>query len=165
MVLTPKIHEKTWRPELEKEIYRVWEEENIYLFNKRARKRKFIIDTPPPYPSGRPWHIGAAAQYSQIDMIARTARMSGYMTLFPIGIDRNGLPVEMYTEKKYGISIRSTPREKFIELCSRSLDELEEEMISIMKRMGLSGDFRNRYRTDSPEYRRMTQATFVKMWK
>ncbi|MDW7978151.1 MAG: valine--tRNA ligase, partial [Candidatus Caldarchaeum sp.] len=44
-------------------------------------------------------------------------------------------------------------------------DELEEEMISIMKRMGLSGDFRNRYRTDSPEYRRMTQATFVKMWK
>ncbi|MEM4362599.1 MAG: valine--tRNA ligase [Candidatus Caldarchaeum sp.] len=165
MKLKPLIEEKSWNPSLEKDIFKTWEETDIYKFNSKSRKKKFVIDTPPPYPSGRPWHIGAAAQYSQIDMIARTARMSGYMTLLPIGIDRNGLPVEMYTEKKYGISIRSTPREKFIELCAKSLDELEDEMIAIMKRMGLSGDFKHRYRTDSPEFRRLTQATFAKLWK
>ncbi|MEM4186745.1 MAG: class I tRNA ligase family protein, partial [Candidatus Caldarchaeum sp.] len=104
MAFKPVIDEKAWRPSLEKEIYKTWEEADIYRFNSKSRKKKFIVDTPPPYPSGRPWHIGAASQYSQIDMIARTARMTGYMTLFPIGIDRNGLPVEMYTEKKYGIS-------------------------------------------------------------
>ena len=68
------------------------------------------IDTPPPYPSGRPWHIGAAAHYSQIDMIARTARMAGKNVYFPIGIDRNGLPVELYTEKKHKIRMRETER-------------------------------------------------------
>ncbi|MEM2000523.1 MAG: class I tRNA ligase family protein, partial [Candidatus Caldarchaeum sp.] len=83
----PTIQEKNWSPALEKEIFESWEREDIYAFSRRSRKKKFVIDTPPPYPSGRPWHIGAAAQYSQIDMIARTARMSGYMTLFPIGID------------------------------------------------------------------------------
>jgi valyl-tRNA synthetase len=30
--------------------------------------------------------------------------------------------------------------------------------------MGLSGDFDNYYRTDSEEYRRLTQATFISLW-
>jgi len=84
--------------------------------------------------------------------------------LFPIGIDRNGLPVELYTEKKYKISMRSTPREKFIEFCKTALDDLEAEMLSIMKRMGLSGDFEHYYRTDSEEYRKLTQSTFIELW-
>jgi len=33
-------------------------------------KKAFVIDTPPPSASGLPWHIGAAAYYAQIDMIA-----------------------------------------------------------------------------------------------
>ena len=37
-------------------------------------------------------------------------------------------------------------------------------MIWIMKRMGLSGDFENYYRTDSEEYRKLTQATFIELW-
>ena len=160
----PKIEEKTWCPELEAKIYRSWEEEGIYKFKKDGKKL-FVIDTPPPYPSGRPWHIGAAAHYSQIDMIARTARMMGYNVLFPMGIDRNGLPVELYTERKYGISLRQTSREKFVELCKQALDELEAEMITIMKAMGLSCEFENCYHTDSDEYRRATQATFVQLWE
>ncbi|MCX8201326.1 MAG: valine--tRNA ligase [Candidatus Caldarchaeum sp.] len=165
MTSTPVLEEKAWNPRLELEVLALWDKEKLYTFNPRSRRKKFVLDTPPPYPSGRPWHIGAVAHYSQIDMIARTARMTGHMTLFPIGIDRNGLPVEIYTEKKYGISLRKVSREKFIELCSTSLDELEEEMLSIMKRAGLSADFENRYRTDSVEYRRMTQRTFVWLWK
>lgn len=98
-------------------------------------------------------------------MIARTARMLGYETLFPIGIDRNGLPVEIYTEKKFNISIHTTPREKFIEYCKTALDDLEAEMIQTMKTMGLSGNFKNYYRTDSVEYRTFTQATFIELWK
>jgi valyl-tRNA synthetase len=159
-----KITENRWNPELEKKIRQIWDREKIFAFNRNTKKKIFIIDTPPPYPSGRPWHIGAAAHYSQIDMIARTARMMGFEVFFPIGIDRNGLPVELYTEKKYGISIHETPREKFIELCTHALDDLEAEMIGIMKKMGLSGDFENYYRTDSKEYRTLTQATFIELW-
>jgi valyl-tRNA synthetase len=161
--MDPKINEKAWNPEIEKEILKQWEEEKIYAFS--PTDDNFTIDTPPPYPSGRPWHIGAAAHYSQIDMIARTARMNGKNVFFPIGIDRNGLPVELYTEKKHNIRMRETERGEFLNLCRVALDDLEAEMLLIMKNLGLSGDFANYYRTDSEEYRTLTQSTFIELWK
>ena len=161
--MDPKINEKAWNPELEKEILKQWEEEKIYAFT--PTDDNFTIDTPPPYPSGRPWHIGAAAHYSQIDMIARTARMAGKNVYFPIGIDRNGLPVELYTEKKHNIRMRETERGEFLKLCRVALDDLEAEMLLIMKNLGISGDFANYYRTDSEEYRSLTQSTFIELWK
>jgi valyl-tRNA synthetase len=162
--LSPKIVERRWKPSFETEIFERWEKDGLYDFETDDDREPFVIDTPPPYPSGSPWHIGAAAHYSQIDMIARTARMRGYNVLFPIGVDRNGLPVELYTEKKYKIRMATTSREKFIELCKTALDDLEIEMIGIMKRMGMSGNFREHYRTDSKDYRTLTQSTFINLW-
>jgi valyl-tRNA synthetase len=161
----PKIEGKAWDPKFEYEIAKKWEETELYKFTIDTRKRAYVIDTPPPYPSGRPWHIGAAAHYSQIDMIARTGRMSGNNVFFPIGIDRNGLPVEIYTEKKYKVRMHEMDREKFLNLCRSALDELEKEMIQIMKSLGLSGNFQTYYRTDSDEFRQMTQNTFLALWK
>ena len=161
--MEPKIMEKTWNSNIEEIILKIWEDENLHKFDVNSGK-PFVLDTPPPYPSGRPWHIGAAAHYAQIDMIARISRMLGHNVLFPIGIDRNGLPVEIYTEKKYKISMRHTEREKFLELCKSALDDLEIEMIEIMKNMGLSSDFTKYYRTDSDEYRALTQSTFIELW-
>jgi len=161
--MEPKIQEKVWDPKIESEIRKKWEDSKLYEFHPDTDG--YTIDTPPPYPSGRPWHIGAAAHYAQIDMIARTARMNGKNVYFPIGIDRNGLPVELYTEKKHGIRMRETERGKFLDLCKDALDDLEAEMIQIMKNLGLSCDFDNYYRTDSEEYRALTQATFIELWK
>ena len=160
--MEPKIQGKAWNPKLELKILKQWQESHLYDFI--PKDENFTIDTPPPYPSGRPWHIGAAAHYAQIDMIARTARMAGKNVFFPLGIDRNGLPVELYTEKKHGIRMRETERGKFLEMCSKALDDLEAEMIQIMKNLGLSVDFANYYRTDSEEYRALTQATFIDLW-
>ena len=165
--MEPKIQSTSWDPEIiEKAILKKWEEGDLYRFAiGDENKPAFVIDTPPPYPSGRPWHIGAAAHYAQIDMIARFARMNGQNVLFPIGIDRNGLPVEIYTEKKYKVRMRQMDRQKFLDLCKVALDDLEAEMIQIMKRMGLSGNFKEYYRTDSDEYRALTQTTFIELWK
>ncbi len=161
--MEPSIKEKAWNPELEKKILKQWQESHIYDFE--LKDNNYTIDTPPPYPSGRPWHIGATAHYCQIDMIARTARMSGKNVYFPIGIDRNGLPVELYTEKKHNIRMREMERAKFLELCKEALDDLEAEMIEIMKTLGISANFSDYYRTDSQEYRTLTQATFIELWK
>jgi valyl-tRNA synthetase len=163
--MEPKIKDKSWNPAVEQTIRKKWEETDIYKFSIKKEKEAFVIDTPPPYPSGRPWHIGAAAHYAQIDMIARTARMMGYNVMFPIGIDRNGLPVEIYTEKKHKVRMRQMDREKFLDLCRVALDDLEAEMIQIMKNMGLSGNFEEYYRTDSDEFRALTQSTFIELWK
>lgn len=161
---THRIEEKKWNSNNEVKIRQKWENARISNTLNSSGQVPFVIDTPPPYPSGRPWHIGAAAHYAQIDMIARTARMSGFNVLFPVGIDRNGLPIEIYTEKKYKIRMRKTDRRKFLELCKNALDELEQEMIDIMKSIGLSADFKNYYRTDSSKFRALTQSTFIELW-
>ena len=161
--MEPKIQEKVWDPKIEEGIRKKWHDSKLYEF--QSDYDGYTIDTPPPYPSGRPWHIGAASHYAQIDMIARTARMAGKNVYFPIGIDRNGLPVELYTEKKHDIRMRETERGEFLDLCKDALNDLEAEMIQIMKGLGLSCDFDNYYRTDSEEYRTLTQSTFIKLWK
>ena len=144
----------------------MWETERSFRFKPSADKRKnFVMDTPPPYPSGRPWHPGALTQYAQIDMTARAARMRGLQVLYPVGIDRNGLPVEIYAERKYRVQMRKTPREEFINLCKHALDDLETYMIGLLKTIGISGDFEAKYRTDSEEYRKLTQWSFIEMWK
>jgi valyl-tRNA synthetase len=60
--------------------------------------------------------------------------------------------------------MRETERGKFLELCEEALDDLEAEMIQIMRNLGISGDLENYYRTDSEEYRTLTQSTFIELW-
>ncbi|MCL5009642.1 MAG: valine--tRNA ligase [Candidatus Parvarchaeota archaeon] len=136
-----------------------------YAFDKSSKLDVFSMDTPPPYTSGKTWHLGAVAHYSQIDMIARSQRMLGKEVLFPVGMDRNGIPVERYAEKTYGVSMASAGREKFLFMCKTALDDLETSMIKILHDIGYSADFENIYRTDSDEYRAFTQATFIEHWK
>lgn len=144
----------------------MWGIEDIFKFRPSSdRKRNFVMDTPPPYPSGKPWHPGALAQYSQIDMVARAARMRGFNVLYPVGIDRNGLPVEIATERKYRIQMRKTPRDEFIGLCKHALDDIEAYMVELLKRLGVSADFKEKYRTDSEEYRTLTQWSFIESWR
>ncbi len=159
--MEPKL-EKRWDHRLEPKLYETWVKKG--LFKAKPDEKVWVIDTPPPYPSGR-WHMGGAVHYSQIDMIARFWRMMGRNVFFPVGIDRNGLPVEVATEKKHGIKAHEVDRAKFLELCRQTLDEYEESIIRIMKMLGLSVDWSSLYRTDSPEYRALTQATFIELWK
>ncbi|MER5174424.1 MAG: valine--tRNA ligase [Candidatus Nitrosocosmicus sp.] len=165
--MSTKITEKIWSSEIEKRISDNWEKDKIYENddNFTENENYYIIDTPPPYPSGKPWHIGAAAHYSQIDMIARVARSNGFKVIFPIGIDRNGIPVEIYTEKKYKIRMRNMERKEFLKLCEHTLDETEKEFVEILKSLGISANFKDKYHTDSIEYRTLTQSTFIEMWK
>ncbi|MCX8204299.1 MAG: valine--tRNA ligase [Candidatus Nezhaarchaeota archaeon] len=163
MSFKPSISEPRWNHQIEEELLRKWEEEGLYRFNPSSGKPIFSIDTPPPYPSG-PWHVGAAAHYAQIDMVARYFRMKGYEVLFAFGIDRNGLPVEVQVEREYHIKAHEVGRERFLELCSSFLDRIEQDIVRIARRLGLSCDLKNYYRTDSPDFRALTQATFIELW-
>ena len=97
--------------------------------------------------------------------------MCGKSVLFPLGLDRNGLPIEMAAEKMFGISIHNTPREQFIEYCKKILEETSTKSIDSFLKLGISfnswkagnkiGDV---YLTDSEEYRTLTQDTFIDLW-
>ena len=121
---TPKIPEKRWSIDLEKRIQESHYAEsysNRYSFDPKSEREIFIIDTPPPYPSGT-WHIGAVAQYSMIDVIARSQRLLGKEVRFPWGVDRNGINIEFTVEKKHGRKMRSYERGEFLDLCSETIE-------------------------------------------
>jgi valyl-tRNA synthetase len=168
MDLKPKIKKKRWKASEEREIIKFWTENKTYKFAHNSNKTNYIIDTPPPYVSGRA-HLGFAVHYAQIDMIARYKRMEGYNVVFPACVDRNGLPVEVKVEQTLGMSMHDMEREDFLQICKRELDKAEKNTIQVMKWMGLScnafyGSPEIFYRTDSDHYRYNTQRTFCKAW-
>ncbi len=160
------LKEKRWKPKIEEEILQLWTKEQLYTFERDTKNPIFSVDTPPPYLSG-PFHVGGAIHYAQIDMIARTKRMEGNEVIFPMGLDRNGLPIEVQVEIAYNISMHDIPRQKFLEMCAKFLDQNEELVVAQAQRLGLScNSFKHdeMYRTDSPEYRAVTQSTFIELF-
>ena len=166
----PRLKGTRWDKAFEETIREKWRKEKAFGFNPRSRKPVFSIDTPPPYVN-TPVHIGHAVTYTIMDMIARYKRMCGLEVLFPIGLDRNGLPIEMAAEKKYNVNMAKMEREKFIELCKKLLEESSAESLETFYKLGHSynswdvgdkaGDM---YHTDSEEYRTLTQDTFIDLW-
>lgn len=161
-----KLNQPRWETRFEQELFEQWTKEALHKFEAETRKKIFSIDTPPVYPSGT-WHIGAVAHYATIDMIARTQRMKGYEVLFPFCLDRNGINIELVVERKYKKHLHEFKREEFIELCRSEIDKISRDIIALAKKIGMSAEFDDRdiyYETDSPEYRRITQATFIEAW-
>ena len=165
----PTITDKRWSIDLEKKI----QEEHYadasaysdrYGFNPNSGKEIFVIDTPPPYPSGT-WHIGAVAQYSMIDVIARSQRLLGKEVKFPWGVDRNGINVEFTVEKNTGKKMKTYDRAEFLKLCKDTIEEFTQSMRNTAKRVGLSMDYENEYLTDAPNYRMVTQTIFTELFK
>ena len=164
---TPKITDKRWSIDLEKRIQEEHYGESYstrYSFDPASKKEIFVIDTPPPYPSGT-WHIGAVAQYSMIDVIARSQRLLGKEVYFPWGVDRNGINIEFTVEKKTGKKMRTFERGEFIDICKETIEEYTQAMRETAFRVGLSCSFENEYLTDSPEFRSVTQSIFVDLFK
>jgi valyl-tRNA synthetase len=168
--LEAKVTAKVWSKDFEKPIYEMWKASKEYSFKEDSDKPAYSIDTPPPYVNA-PIHIGQATTYILMDMFARFHRMLGYNVLFPLGLDRNGLPIEVAAEKKFKVKFSEIEREKFLELCRQVLEESSLASTETFLRSGVSfcswefgSKIGDAYMTDSPEYRALTQATFIDMW-
>ena len=165
----PTITDKRWSIDLEKRIQEAhYADAEVYNsrygFNPSSERELFVIDTPPPYPSGT-WHIGAVAQYSMIDVIARSQRLLGKEVFFPWGVDRNGINIEFTVEKNTGRKMKTYDRAEFLQLCEETIEEYTQSMRKTASRVGLSCDFEKEYLTDAPDYRAVTQAIFVDLFK
>ncbi|MBX4212348.1 valine--tRNA ligase [Candidatus Pacearchaeota archaeon] len=162
---------KNWSPEIENKITEKWKKEEKFEFNPKTKKKIYSIDTPPPYINS-PIHIGHAATYSYMDFFARYKRMKGFEVIFPLGLDRNGLPIEMAAEKQFKVTPWSVGRDKFIEYCEKLLKETSAESIDSFAKLGISFSSYKKsdsigaiYHTDAPEYRELTQSTFIDLYK
>jgi len=139
-------------------------QDSMYYFNWNSEKPQFIIDTPPPYPTGN-FHIGNALNWCYIDFVARYKRMRGYNVMFPEGWDCHGLPTEVKVEELNGITKSQVSREEFRRMCVELTTKNIERMRMSLRRLGFSIDWSNEYITMDPAYFGKTQASFVQMYK
>jgi valyl-tRNA synthetase len=149
--------------EVESRWQGIWRDEDNY-FDRTSVKPRFIIDTPPPYPTGN-FHIGNAFNWCYIDFIARYKRMQGYNVMFPQGWDCHGLPTEVKVEEIHGITKNDVPRDEFRRMCRELTLGNIEKMRMTLRRMGFSVDWSNEYITMLPEYYKKTQLSFLRMMK
>ena len=147
--------------EIEKKWEKTWEEWGTYRFSWEDKSRpRYLIDTPPPYPSGD-FHMGNVLNWTYIDVAARYRRMKGYNVLFPQGWDCHGLPTEVATEKAHKIRRSDLPPDEFRKLCEQWVGQYIKVMREAVVRLGCSVDWTTEYATMDPRYWRKTQHSFI----
>ncbi|MFC6961433.1 valine--tRNA ligase [Halocatena marina] len=150
----PDSIEQKWREQ--------WQETDVYRYHDGEERPEYIIDTPPPYPTGN-FHIGNALGWCYMDFAARYHRLCGEDVLFPQGWDCHGLPTEVKVEENHDIHRTDVPRDEFRELCIEHTEEQIEAMYDTMLDLGFSQDWEHEFRTMDPEYWGETQRSFVRM--
>ncbi len=156
---------KDYNPhEVEIKWQKFWEEKGIYRFDEKNLERAYVIDTPPPYPTGE-LHLGHVLNWVYMDIVARYLRMKGYNVMFPQGWDCHGLPTEVKVEEIHGIKKNDIPKEEFRKLCIELTTKNIERMKRQMKRLGFSIDWSREYITMTKDYIRKSQLAFVRMFK
>src|SRR3954469_15244357 len=179
------VPEKPTLEGLEEKWVRRWADEDTYAFDRATalsspRKLTYSIDTPPPTASGS-LHVGHVFSYTHTDFVARYQRMRGKHVFYPMGWDDNGLPTERRVQNYYGVrcdpSLPYDPsfqppekpgkdqqpisRRNFVELCMRLTEEDERAFEQLWRRVGLSVDWSNVYRTISESSRAIAQKMFL----
>jgi len=145
---------------------KIWDEKQLFAFDpENTKKEIFSIDTPPPTVSGK-FHMGHAFSNSQQDFIARYKRMQGFNVLQPFGTDDNGLPTKLLIERLKKVKAAKMNRKEFRQLVLDTLEnELKPSYTNDWKRLGISCDFNVKYSTIDPHCRKISQKSFIDLYK
>ena len=151
--------------EAEEKWQKFWEKEKIYSFDPKSDKKIYSADTPPPTVSGK-MHLGHAFSYSQQDFVIRFQRMLGKNVFYPFGTDNNGVATERLIEKMKKVKAKEMDRDEFVKICLETVKkELIPQYTNDMKRVGLSCDFSIFYDTIDENSMRISQRSFIDLYK
>jgi len=140
-----------------------WEKNHLYKFIGDGSRPRYIIDTPPPYPTGS-IHIGHVLNWTFIDITARFMRMKGFDVMFPQGWDCHGLPTEVKVEETHNIRKNDIPRDEFRKMCIDLTHDNIKQMKEQMQSLGFSQDWSREFVTMTPGYRAKTQLSFLELY-
>jgi leucyl-tRNA synthetase len=137
---------------IEKKWQKIWEEKNLYKFDKNNKGKKWYVLEMFSYPSAAKLHIGHWYNYGPTDSYARFKRMKGFNVFQPMGFDAFGLPAENYAIKT-GIHPKDS-----------TLKNIETMKVQL-KAMGAMFDWSAEIETCLPEYYKWTQWMFLKLYE
>ena len=148
----PELSSRLSFSEMEKDIIRFWEENQI--FEKSVENRRgadeFVFYDGPPFANGLPHYGHIMVSYVK-DAIARFQTMNGKRVERRLGWDCHGLPAEMSAEKQLGVSGHKAIEEygiaKFNDFCRKDVLKYASIWVDMFKRIGRWVDFNHDYKT------------------
>ncbi|WP_091742327.1 isoleucine--tRNA ligase [Phenylobacterium immobile] len=140
-------------PQKEPVILEAWAEADLYQTVRKARQAAnaplFVLHDGPPYANGA-IHIGHALNKVLKDFIVRSRFALGYDVDYVPGWDCHGLPIEWKIEEQYRAKGRrkdDVPVGEFRAECRAYAAHWLGEQMREFKRLGVLGDWENRYAT------------------
>ncbi|MCL2146301.1 MAG: valine--tRNA ligase [Synergistaceae bacterium] len=168
--------EKAYSPEgIEQKWYAYWMSKDFFLAKcfdspedgAPSSKGHFSIVIPPPNVTGS-LHMGHAFNNTFQDILCRTRRMQGYDVLWLPGTDHAGIATQNVVEReieKSGATRHSLGREKFVQKVWEWKELYGNRIITQMKRLGNSCDWRRERFTLDEGLSRAVREVFVKLYK
>jgi len=140
-------------PQRELEIFKWWEDNDIYAKSLKINEDKplFVLHDGPPYANGD-IHLGHALNKILKDIIVKFKSMSGYKAPYVPGWDTHGLPIESQAIKKLGVDRYEADPLAFRKICRDFALKYVDIQREGFKRLGVRGDWANPYLTLNPEF-------------
>ena len=132
-------------PKREPGWVKAWDDEGLYKQLRAARHGAplFVLHDGPPYANGQ-IHMGHAVNKVLKDMIVKARQLAGFDAQYVPGWDCHGLPIENAIEKKFG---RHLSRDDMQAKSRAYATEQIALQMADFKRLGVLGDWANRYAT------------------
>lgn len=130
-------------------------------------KAPFSILMPPPNVTGV-LHMGHLLNQTLQDVFVRRARHQNKDTTWVVGTDHAGISMQVKVEKelaKDGIDWRRIGREKFLEHAKQWRDKHGGIILSQLKKLGVSCDFKHTVHTLDDDYSRAVLTVFVELYR
>ncbi len=163
----PKVYNPT---EVEKQADKIWNEHKSFNAEPsgKDKNKSYCIVIPPPNVTA-PLHLGHALNNTLQDILIRFRRMQQYNTLWMPGTDHAGIATQTVVEKRLiaeeGKKRTDFAREEFVARVQSWKDEYEARIISQLKAMGCSCDWRRVRFTMDEVCARAVRAAFFKLFR
>ncbi len=136
---------------IEKKWQKFWADNKTFKTTENKKKKSYVLDMF-PYPSGAGLHVGHPRGYTASDVYARFKRMNDYDVLHPIGWDAFGLPAE-----QYALATGNHPENFTL----KNINNFRKQL----KLLGFSFDYEKEINTSNPNYYKITQYMFEKLYE
>jgi isoleucyl-tRNA synthetase len=143
--------------EYEKDLVNLWKENKTFekSVEQRPKENSYVFYDGPPFITGVPHH-GTLLSSIVKDAIPRYQAMKGKRVERVWGWDCHGLPAEVFTEKKLGITqkeqVYEIGLEKYITTCRDNMVQTGDLWEDTIDRIGRWVDFKGAYKTMDKEY-------------
>ena len=158
---------KNYEPSFtETEIYKNWEKSDFFKAKPDESKESFCIMIPPPNVTGT-LHMGHGFQNTLMDALVRHKRMSGFDTLWQVGVDHAGIATQMVVERQLeaeGLSREQIGRDEFEKKVWLWKEKSGNKITQQLRRLGASVDWSREAFTMSDDLSLAVKEVFIELY-